>query len=343
MTISDSLLHFITAAPKAELHVHFQGATRPETLLKLAKRHQIDLPADDVAGLQRWYTFRDFDHFNDVYDLICECFRSPEDIELGMREFIEGQAAQNIRYTEVTYTPNRRMPFDEQIDALHRACQWGEREHHTLTRIVIDIPREVDPDTGLRFAEWALQGRDRGVVAFGLGGPEVDNPPQKFQAAFDLTNAAGLPAVPHAGETVGPESIWPALEDLKAVRLGHGVRCLEDPALVAVLRDRQIPLEVCPSSNVLLGVCDSLESHPLPRLLDAGLYITLNTDDPPMFNTTLIDEYRRCIDTFNLDAGRVSELILNAFRAALLPPAQRDALVHQAETELHDLRNYYGI
>jgi aminodeoxyfutalosine deaminase len=338
-----TLSQFIAAAPKAELHVHLQGATRPETLLKLAKRNHIELPTDDVAGLRRWYTFRDFDHFNDIYDIICECFCSAEDIELAAREFIDGQAAQNIHYTEVTYTPNRRMPFDEQMDALNAARLWGQRERNTLINFVIDIPREVDADTGLMIAEWALRGRDRGVVAFGLGGPEVDNPPDKFQSAFELTNAVGLPAVPHAGETVGPKSIWPAIEKLQAVRLGHGVRCLEDPALVELLREQQIPLEVCPTSNVLLGVCDSLETHPLPQLLDDGLYVTLNTDDPPMFNTTLTDEFQRCADTFNLDADIISRLILNAFNAAFLPSAERDALTQQAAAKLEKLRNQVEI
>jgi aminodeoxyfutalosine deaminase len=338
-----TLSQFIAAAPKAELHVHLQGATRPETLLKLAKRNRVELPADDIVGLRRWYTFRDFDHFNEIYDIICECFCSSEDLELAAREFIEGQAAQNIRYTEVTYTPNRRMPFDEQMDALNAARVWGQHERGTLLNFVIDIPREVDADTGLMIAEWALQARDRGVVAFGLGGPEFDNPPEKFQAAFDLTNAAGLPAIPHAGETVGPESIWPAIEKLKAVRIGHGVRCLEDPALVDLLRERQIPLEVCPTSNVLLGVCHSLESHPLPHLLDAGLYITINTDDPPMFNTSLIEEYRRCAETFELDAHQISDLILNAFRVSFLPSTKRDILTVQAENDLHHLRHQYGL
>jgi adenosine deaminase len=337
-----TLSQFIAAAPKAELHIHLQGATRPETLLKLAKRNGIGLPADDVAGLRRWYTFRDFDHFNNIYDIICECFCSPDDIQLAAQEFIEGQAAQNIRYTEVTYTPNRRMPFDEQMDALNAARLWGKRERNTRISYVIDIPREVDAETGLMIAEWALAGRNRGVVAFGLGGPEVDNPPEKFQAAFDLTNAAGLPAVPHAGETIGSESIWPAIEKLKAVRLGHGVRCLEDPVLVDLLRERQIPLEVCPTSNVLLGVCDSLERHPLPRLLDAGLYVTLNTDDPPMFNTTLTEEYRRCAETFGFSIHQISVLILNAFCAAFLPETERDVLIKQVEHELDQLQKSYG-
>jgi adenosine deaminase len=176
------------------------------------------------------------------------------------------------------------------------------------------------------------------VVALGLGGPEVGNPPEKFQAAFDRACAAGLPSVPHAGETVGPESIWGALRVLDAVRIGHGVRCLEDAALVEELRARQMPLEVCPTSNVCLGVAPSLGEHPLPRLLAAGLYVTLNSDDPPMFNTTLTDEYLAVAHALGWGAGDLEQLVLNALRAALLPAAARAELEAQFVAEFARLR-----
>ena len=165
-----------------------------------------------------------------------------------------------------------------------------------------------------------------GVSALGLGGPEVDNPPEKFTEAFARARAAGLPSVPHAGETVGPASIWGALRSLDAVRIGHGVRCLEDPALVAELRARQIPLEVCPTSNVCLGVAPSFAEHPLPRLLAEGLYVTLNSDDPPMFNTTLTDEYLQAAEAFDLGPAEIEGLVLNALRASLLPADRKAAL-----------------
>src|SRR5690606_37769309 len=149
------LTDFIRAMPKVELHVHLQGATRPETMLKLAQRNNITLPAHTIDELRTWYTFRDFDHFIDIYDLICECFRTADDLELALREFIEGQAAQNIRYTELTYTPNRRMPFEDQLDALNRARAWGEAEYGVKVGIVIDIPREdVTPEVGDMLADW---------------------------------------------------------------------------------------------------------------------------------------------------------------------------------------------
>jgi len=335
------LHEFIRAMPKVELHVHLQGSTRPETLLKLAKNNHIPLPADTVEGIQEWYTFVDFPHFIKVYDVICQCIQSPDDIELLGREFLEGQAAQNIRYTELTYTPPRRIPFDEQLDALNRAHAWGEAELGVTMNYILDIPRELGVEVGNTVAEWAVSGMGKGVIALGLGGPEVDNPPEKFADAYAISKAAGLISIPHAGETLGPESIWAALNFTDAVRIGHGVRCLEDPALVEELRTRQIPLEVSPTSNVCLKVVDKLENHPLPKLLEAGLYVTLNSDDPPMFNTTLTDEYIHCADTFGFDAARVEQFVTDALRVAILSEAQKAQWGAEFAAEFKALRARY--
>lgn len=325
-----NLGNLIRQMPKVELHVHLEGAIQPATLLTLAQRNQVALPATDVAGLQKWYRFTNFKHFIEIYLTISSCICTPEDIELIACDFLRNQAAQNIRYSEVTFTPythfstNRRIPFDEQFDALSRARAWGERELNVRCNWVFDIARNVRPlEHALTVAEWAIQGKDAGVVGFGLGGLEAGNPPDLFVEAFALARAAGLAAVPHAGEVAGAESVRGAVEILHAQRIGHGVRCLEDPTLVDLLRERQIPLEVCPTSNVCLGVAPSFAEHPLPRLLEAGLYVTLNSDDPPMFNTTLTDEYLRIAESFNFDVETIERLALNGVRASLLPTAQR--------------------
>lgn len=338
-----SLATFIQAMPKVELHVHLEGSIRPETLLTLARRHEVDLPAKTVEGLRAWYTFTDFPHFIEVYLAVSACLRTPDDIELIAREFLAGQAAQNIRYSEVTYTPYthylfRKLPFQEQLAALHSARAWAEAEVGVTMGLVLDIPRSISAQEGLLTAEWAIGAMGDGVVALGLGGPEVDNPPEKFKESFDRAHAAGLPSVPHAGETVGPESIWGALRALHAVRIGHGVRCLEDPALVAELRERQIPLEVSPTSNVCLKVFPTLAAHALPRLLEEGLYVTLNSDDPPMFNTTLSEEYLQVANTFYLGRETLEQLTLNAVRASLLPTDARSELEQQFLGEFTRLR-----
>jgi adenosine deaminase len=322
----------IRAMPKVELHVHLEGSLQPATLLALVRRHGLALPADTAEGLQAWYTFTDFPHFIEIYKAISACLRTPDDIELVAREFLAGQAAQNIRYSEVTYTAfthyaTKGLSFADQLAALNRARDWAAAELGVGMGVVIDIERVVSPDEALLIADWAIAAHGQGVVALGLGGPEVGNPPERYAAAFERARAAGLPRVPHAGETVGPASMWGALRSLHADRLGHGVRCLEDPALVAELRARQVPLEVCPTSNVCLHVAPSLEQHMLPRLLDEGLYVTLNSDDPPMFNTSLTGEYLAAAHTFGLSRADLQRLALNTAQACLLPPAEKQKLV----------------
>jgi adenosine deaminase len=340
-TMLDS--HFIQVMPKVELHVHLEGSIRPETLLKLAKRHHIPLPGYTVEELRKWYTFRDFAHFLEIYQTFSHCLRGPQDVELITREFLAGQAAQNILYSEVTYTPYSQflatgMLFNNQLAAINRARAWAEKELGVRMGLVIDIPRHVTPEEGLVVANWAISGMGNGVVAFGLGGPEIGNPPEKFSAAFGRVRAAGLPAVPHAGETVGPKSIWGALHALHAVRIGHGVRCLEDPALVEELRLRQIPLEVCLSSNVCLKVVPDLASHPLPRLLEEGLLVTLNSDDPPMFNTTLTDEYIQAAQVFHLSLPVLEGLVLNALQSSFLPVDEKEALQNRMIADFASLQ-----
>ena len=342
MTLTD----FINAMPKVELHVHLEGATQPATLLELARRHDITLPADTVEGIQEWYTFTDFDHFLHIYWEASKCIRTPEDIEFIVREFLRGQAEQHIHYSEVTYTAfthylQKGLAFDEQLAAINRARAWAEVELDVAMGLVIDIPRMVSPEDGLLIADWAISGMDDGVVAFGLGGPEVGNPPEKFAEAFARTRAAGLPGVPHAGETMGPESIRGSLQALDAMRIGHGVRCLEDPALVAELRERQIPLEVSPTSNVCLGVFPTLAEHALPRMIDEGLYVTVNSDDPPMFNTTLTAEYLAVVDTFGFDVDIIEGLVLNALRAIFLSVQEKAEMEAQFASEFGRLRAAY--
>ncbi len=329
--------------PKVELHVHLEGSIRPETVLKLARQNHVALPADTVDGLRDWYRFTDFDHFVEVYLTVSSCLVNFDDIELIAREFLTGQAAQNIRHSEFTYTAwnhyaRARWPFDDQLDALNRARHWAARELGVSSGIVIDIPRIVSAEEGEMIADWAISAMENGVVALGLGGPEVGNPPERYIKAFDRAWDAGLASVPHAGETVGPMSIWGALRALRAQRIGHGIRCIEDPALVEELRRRQIPLEVCPTSNLCVAGVNSLAEHPLPMLLEQGLMVTLNSDDPPMFDTTLTDEYLVCADAFELGAEDFERLALNAAEAALLPAAERAALAEEIRNGCAKLR-----
>jgi adenosine deaminase len=207
-----------------------------------------------------------------------------------------------------------------------------------------DISRQIRPiEHSMLVAEWAVKHKDDGIIALGLGGAEIGNPPELFQEAFDYAYTAGLAGAPHAGETEGPASIWGALNTLHAIRIGHGVRCLEDSDLVAYLKQHQIPLQVCPSSNVCLGVVPSLAEHPLPKLLEEGLFVTINSDDPPMFNTTLTDEYLRIHQTMGFDLPLIEGLVLNGVRAALLPFDVRQTMESEFKTKFIQLREELDI
>ncbi|MBG0787576.1 MAG: adenosine deaminase [Anaerolineaceae bacterium] len=329
---------YIEAMPKIELHVHLEGSIRPETFLKLAGRHKIELPAHDLEGLRRWYQFTDFNHFIEVYLKIAASLKTPEDIELIAREFLSGQAAQNVRYSEVIYSPYNqflanRIPFNEQLDALNRARSWAEREHGVHCQFIMDISRETTPEQGEIVAGWAIGAIGQGVCGLGLGGPEIGNPPEKFNSAFEMAFEAGLPAMPHAGETVGPESVRGALKWLHPVRLEHGVRAMEDPALVETLLESQMPLDVCPTSNICLKVYPSLEEHPLPKMFDLGLNVTLNSDDPPMFSTTLTQEYLNVVEVMGMDLAQLEQMVRNGIRASVLGEAEQQDLLTTFKTE----------
>ena len=228
-----SIDEFVRRMPKVELHVHLEGSVRPGTLLKLAEGHHVSLLADTVEGIREWYTFCDFDHFVEIYMTISSCLRSAEDIELVAREFLLGQAEQNITYSEVTFTPynqfgNCGIGFHEQLNAVNRAREWGEQELGVRMGMIIDIPRERASETGEQVATWVIDRFGDGVIALGLGGPEKGNPPEKFRNAFDRVRNNGIPCVLHAGETDGPSSIWNAIEVAEPARIGHGVRAIED-------------------------------------------------------------------------------------------------------------------
>jgi len=318
-----SLTKFIKLMPKVELHVHLEGSVKPETLLILAERNAVKLPAHSIEELRKWYHFKDLAYFCDIYMVICSCIKTPEDLQLITFEFLKDRAKQNIRYSEIIYTPYshiENITLDDQLKAINCARVKAEKEYGVTFGLVIDISRQIRPiDHTIHIAEWAVKNMDKGIIGFGVGGPELGNPPELFEDAFDIATQGGLASLPHAGESDGPESIWGAINTLKAIRIGHGVRCLEDPELVRYLKDIQLPLDVSPTSNVCLNVASSFEEHPLPKMIDEGLYVTLNSDDPPMFNTTLTDEYLKVAKTFKFDREKIITLVFNGLEASLLP------------------------
>jgi aminodeoxyfutalosine deaminase len=339
MTQPDDLDTFIAALPKVELHLHLEGSVRPATLMTLARRHGTTSLPPDVAGLEDFYRFRDFDHFVQVYYAICDNLRHEEDFALVVTELGETLAEQNVRYAEVTFTPYNHSRRGVPPSVVFAGVEAGRREVEETTGTVLrwctDVPGEFGAEAGIETARMVLDAREAGeldgLVSFGLGGPEVGVPRGQFAESFAMARAAGLHSVPHAGETTGAVTVLDAVESLGADRIGHGVRCIEDPAVVAVLRERAIPLEVCPTSNVRLGVVTDHAAHPLPRLLAEGLVVTLNTDDPPMFGTTLTDEYRLVARRMGVAPSALADLARSGVRAAFLEPAHAEELLAEID------------
>ncbi len=351
--LTETLAAYLGAAPKAELHVHLEGSIQPATLLTLARRNGAALPAQTVEELQQWFQFRSFDHFIEIYFAITGCLRTAEDYELIAYEFGAGMARQNVRYAEVTFSPSTHqfslgIPFDTFFSGLTRGRQRARADFGVEMRWVFDIVRNVEDEGRNReLADYvvsvAIEGMREGVVALGLGGAEVGYPPERFARFFEKARSAGLHSAPHAGETVGPESVWGALRALGAERIGHGVRSIEDPALVAHLAAQQIPLEVCPTSNLCLGVYPALAAHPLPRLYAAGVPVTINSDDPPLFNTTLNQEAALLADPFNFDLAAINMILLNGARHSFLSAEEKQALEANFQAELTRLQRDLGI
>ena len=334
---------FAQRMPKAELHVHLEGAIRPATLLELAQRNGISLPARDAAGLQEFYRFKDFEHFIQVYMLITGCLRTAEDYRLIAYEFGRECARQNIRYAEVTFSveTNQRvsgLPWQVIVEALNAGRRQARDEFGVDWGWIFDIVRNL-PATQDTVLEIALAARQMGCVALGLGGSEAEFPPELFVEAFERARQAGLPSVPHSGEWGGPASIRASIEKLHAVRLQHGIRSAEDPALVRLLAERQIGIDVCPSSNICLGVYPDFASHPLRQVWEAGVLVTIGSDDPPMFNTDLNHEYEILVDHFGFTAEELEQVSLNGLRASLLPAEEKARLETEFRAEFEKLRN----
>lgn len=343
-----SIDRFLLRIPKLELHVHLEGAMRPSVLMELARRNGIDLPAKDEAGLKRWFRFTDFEHFVQVYLACSRALRKPEDFQLLTLDFLAEQAYQNIVYTEAHFTISTHLANGgdggEILAAMAEAIAEGERRYGVRLRLIPDIVRNVGVGPADQTLAWALAGAERGIVAaLGLSGSEDRFPNEPFRPHFEEAERRGLHRVAHAGEHAGPESIRSVLEVCGAERIGHGIRAVDDPTLMEELRDRQIPLEVCPTSNLCLGAAPDMPSHPFDRLYRAGLTLSVNSDDPAFFNTNLTREYLKLHQTFGYTTAELARLSFGALRQAFLPETDRAAMEESFRQQFDSLgRELFG-
>lgn len=333
---SVSMAQFIAGLPKVELHVHHVGSASPQTVARLAARHAGSTPVPaDPDLLAGYFRFTDFAHFVQVYLSVVDLIRDADDVAMLTYDIAAGLAAQQVRYAELTVTPYssvvRGIPAEAFCEAIEDARRRAARDHDIQLQWCFDIPGEAGLEAAEVTLDVALRQRPDGLVSFGLGGPEIGVDRPQFARHFAAARAAGLHSVPHAGETTGAQTVWDALQHLGAERIGHGIAAAGDETLMAHLRDRGIALEVCPTSNVCTRAVPSLAEHPLPSLAAAGVPVTINSDDPPMFSTTLNREYAVAAELLHLDRSGVAELARQGVRYSFLDDVTQTAILAEID------------
>lgn len=329
-TVSPEMEARIRAMPKVEIHIHLEGATDAETVYAMAQRNGVALPAPTLDAWKAFYEFRDFNHFIEIYLAAAACMKTAQDYQAMVESFLCRQAAQNIRYSEAYFSPSLhfgKLSNSEMIAALATGARNGEAQHGSRVRFISDIARE-SPHLQGQVLDFTLQARDEAgglFIGLGVGGPEVGHPPEDFTETFAEARRQGLRVVAHAGETEGAQSVKGALHALKAERIGHGVRSLEDSTVVAELRERKTPVEVSPQSNYCLGVARRDQPHPIRRMIDAGLNCCVNSDDPPMFSTDLNNDYLT-LAAQGFAFEELWQLNMNGLAASFLDASQKQAL-----------------
>ena len=325
---------FIEGLPKAELHLHIEGTIEPETMFRLAERNHIYLPYEGVEALRAAYRFGELQDFLDLYYQGMAVLQKEEDYYDMTWAYLEKARAQNILHAEIFFDPqghtSRGIAFATVIDGIWHALENGHRRLGISSRLILCFLRDRDANEAMATLEQALPYRHR-IVGVGLDSAEKGNPPGKFREVFDRARAQGFLTVAHAGEE-GPASyVREALDLLHAARIDHGIRALEDPALVARLAHERVPLTVCPLSNVRLRVVDDIRHHPLRRMMDQGLLVTVNSDDPAYFGGYVNENYAAVRDGLDLSDEDLAQLARTSFEAAFLPPEEKQALVRRVD------------
>lgn len=335
----------IRALPKAELHLHLEGSIRPRTAVELAARHGVALTEQEAAAR---YQYPDFLGFLDAFKWVTAFLRDPADYALVTRRLGEELLAQNVVYAEVTVALGVLLWRNQQPEPVFDAI-WGVAQEFAprgLTlRWIPDGTWQFGADAALGAARAAVQAKDRGVIAFGMGGDEMAIPFREFRAAYDVAATAGVHRVAHAGEVGPPQHVRDAVELLGAERIGHGIATIHDPALADLLTARRIPLEICPVSNICTGALArqlgkasaSLAEHPLKRFIESGVPVTLSTDDPAMFHTDLLAEYANCTAQMSFSPVQIIRLAEASFEYSFLPLQDKRAYMTSSHTQRAEL------
>ena len=325
----------IRAMPKTEVHLHLEGTISPETLWSLAERNSVELPVASLEELRGLYAFEDFDKFIRLWLLMCSCLKTEADYVGMVDGYVDECRRQNVRYVEAHFTPYNHEKFGigaaRSLDIVTKRLMEAELKGGPVTRLILDIPSEAAPESGDFTARFLETLANPLVVAIGLGGPEKGYPRSGFAPFFARARAAGYPAVAHAGETGGADHVREAVVELKARRVQHGVRAVEDEAVLALLAERGICCDVALTSNACLTPFVDLKTHPIRRMIEAGVPVTLSTDDPPFFGTDLTTEYLRAREVVGLDMARLWEMNVNGLVFGLADTCLRRRLMLEFE------------
>ena len=342
--LNPELKAFIQRIPKAELHCHLEGSIQPATLLKLAARHSIELPFEDEEGAKKFFEFENLNQFIDILSLTSSTLQTAEDFKTITVEFGADAARQNITYREVFFSYDahrqRGIPWETVIEGIAAGRTESKEQYGVEMWFIADIDRTTDPEASLQMVELAHKSREyAGIIGVGMDSKEAGNPASSHKVAFDRAKELGFRLVAHAGEDAGPESVWDALS-MGVERIDHGVRSIEDDKLLQRLVEIQIPLTVCPVSNVQLKIFPNMAAHPIKRLMDAGVFVTVNSDDPVMFHADVVDNYLQVADTFNLTANDVEKLARNSFMAAFMDNAVKADYLERFTGKVTQLRAF---
>jgi adenosine deaminase len=329
-----NLERFIRNIPKVELHLHIEGTLEPELMFEIATRNRLTLRFATVEDLRKAYNFHNLQSFLDIYYEGARVLLYEQDFFDLTRAYLERVAKQNVRHVEVFFDPqthtDRGVPFETVVRGIHRALDDANRRLRISSKLIMCFLRHLSTDSAMQTLEQSLPFKDW-IVAVGLDSSELDHPPNKFVEVFNRARAEGYLAVAHAGEEGPPSYIWQALDLLKVLRIDHGVRCLEDSALVQRLASERIPLTVCPLSNVKLRVFDSLENHNLKKLLDLGLCVTVNSDDPAYLGGYLTENLLASQKALGLTQDDIYTLAKNSFEASFLRPEEKQVLIDELD------------
>ena len=315
------IIEFIKSSPKAELHLHIEGTLEPNHLLRLAKKNNISIPYSDEAEIKSAYNFKNLESFLQIYYQALKVLITEEDFFDLTWAYAMKCKENNVVHTEIFFDPqshvNRGIDFDVVINGIHKALKKAEKEFNLSSKRIMCFLRHIDEAPGFKILDQALRHKDK-ILGVGLDSSEVNNPPRKFEKLFQSARENGFLTFAHAGEEGPPEYIWEALNLLKVKRIDHGVQCLHDEKLVKRLYEDQIPLTVCPLSNIKLCIFDKLEEHNLRKMLSEGLMVMLNSDDPAYFGGYINENIIKCQAALNLSLEEVRTLIINSFKSSFL-------------------------